>query len=119
MITFRLIGPRPRLLRSPSEKAADAIERIDRSVSIQTRSAWTIDAIDRALSQRRDVDFVELYDWPPCYYCSAPHPDPGTPCPRCHDGTVGARAEAMQRSSDTRPVGPVYHHPGGAILSIR
>jgi hypothetical protein len=112
MTTFRLIGPRrPIDGRTPSERAADMLARLDASLSLRTRSAMTLDAIDEALARHRDV--VELLDWPACYFCGAPHPDPGTPCPSCHDGTAGVR------SSDTRPVGPLYYRPGGRVIGIR
>ena len=78
MVTFRLVGPRrPIDPRSPSQKAADILTRLDASLSLQTRSAMTLAAIDQALARHRDV--VELLDWPPCYFCGAPHPIPARP----------------------------------------
>jgi hypothetical protein len=111
MVAFRLVGLRRSIdPRSPSQKAADILARLDASLSLQTRSAMTLAAIDQVLARHRDV--VELLDWPPCYFCGAPHPDPGTPCPACHDGAAGAR------SSDTRPM-TISHHPGGPVIGVR
>jgi hypothetical protein len=99
---------------SGAQRGADALKCVDRSASLYTRSAMMIHAIDQALAQRQEA--IELVGLTPCHHCEYPLDDPGLPCPRCHDGTVGVRSS----SYDVRPVGAkVERRNCGAILSIR